>query len=156
MDQHQHLLCKCGQIQQGRGACGHSALSAPCGPSNADSQVPTDCGGGGEDRAGGRGWGGGSRSTSPQRLSSLALSSTYLYYFLRLPILTPRSLRPQCPPNSSLHPNLSLVSLSGAATPAMGQEWGKVASGSEPAPRSLQRAPAAASQKEVTPRDNKD
>lgn len=59
MDQHQHLLCKCGQIQQGRGACGHSALSAPCGPSNADSQVPTDCGGGGEDRAGGRGWGSG-------------------------------------------------------------------------------------------------
>lgn len=110
---------------------------------------------------GGQGWGsglggGGSRSTSPQRLSSLALSSTYLYYFLRLPILTPRSLRPQCPQNSSLHPNLSLVSLSGAATPAMGQEWGKVASGSEPAPRSLQRAPAAASQKEVTPRDNKD
>lgn len=155
MNQHQHLLCKCGQIQQGRGACGHSALPAPCGPSNADSQVPTDCGGGGGDRAG---WGGTAEGLL-KHLSPEAFFPGTLFHLLLLfsqTHLNAKVATPQCPPNSSLHPKLSLVSLSGAATPAMGQEWGKVASGSEPAPGPRSALPATASQKEVTLRDNKD
>lgn len=140
MDQHQHLLCKCGQIQQGRGACSHSALSAPCGPSNADSQVPTDCGGWGRTGRGGAGLGGLLKHLSPEAFFPGTLFHLLLL-FSQTPYLNAKVATPQCPPNSSLHPKLSLASLSGAATPAMGQEWGKVASGSEPAPRSPQSAP---------------
>lgn len=97
---------------------------------------------GGGEQGGGRDCGGGGllKHLSPEAFFPGTLFHLLLL-FSQTPYLNAKVATPQCPPNSSLHPKLSLVRLSVAATPAMGQEWGKVASSSEPAPRSPQRAP---------------
>jgi hypothetical protein len=147
MDQQQHLLCKCGQIQQGRRACAiqrsrrrRAALQMQTG--RGSRQI---AGVGVGDRAGRGGAGlreglaSGSPLESPLPGDFLPCNS-----LLHLPLLfSPTDAKvamPRCPRNSSLRPRLNLVSLSGAGVVWPRPRWDRSGTRSPLTPSQRQRS----------------